>query len=277
MTLPAHNQRILTGLIILIMVGGAAALGRLGIGLLIGLASMVAQYEFYDMVYSNEKKHWLEKGLGLALGLGALVTCGLNVPYAAQAFTIATAMSSALVLLYRFNDGDNRPHLFSALLLIMGFIYVPLVLQMAFRLLPMEILLILVGVVASDTAAYYAGVTMGKRKIWPRVSPKKSWAGSIAGLITCTLAVTIMGSLLFNHNPAFWLLAGMTINVAAQLGDFFESALKRIYEIKDSSQLLPGHGGVLDRIDSLLFALPAYMLLHYLFNLGGNAGLQAGL
>ena len=59
----------------------------------------------------------------------------------------------------------------------------------------------------------------------------------------------------------------MVINVAAQFGDFFESALKRIYDIKDSSQLLPGHGGVLDRIDSLLFALPAYMLLQHIFML----------
>lgn len=167
MKLPAHNQRILTGVIILAMVGGAAVMGRLGIGLLIGLASLVAQYEFYDMVYSNGKEHWLEKCLGLILGAGVLVACGLNVPYAAQAFTIATAMTAAIILLIRFNDGDNRPHLVSSMLLIMGFIYVPLVLQMAFRLLPMEILLILVGVVASDTAAYYAGVTMGKRKIWP--------------------------------------------------------------------------------------------------------------
>ena len=271
MKLPAHNQRILTGLIILALVGGAAAMGRLGVGLLIGLASLVAQYEFYDMVYSSGKEHWLEKGLGLLLGAGVLVACGLNVPHAAQAFTISTAMAAALILLYRFNEGDNRPYLLSSLLMVMGFIYVPLVLQMAFRLLPLEILLILVGVVASDTAAYYAGVTIGKRKIWPRVSPKKSWAGSIAGFITCTLAVSLLGWLLFDHHPAIWLLIGMVINVTAQLGDFFESALKRIYEIKDSSQLLPGHGGVLDRIDSLLFALPAYMLLHYLFALDGDA------
>ncbi len=267
MSLPAHNQRILTGLIILLMVGGAAALGHLGIGLLIALASIVAQYEFYDMVYSGETR-WLEKGLGLSLGIAALIACGLNVPHAAQAFTIAVSMTAALVLLFRFGDGDNHQHLFSSLLLVTGFIYVPLVLQLAFRLAPLEILLILTGVVASDTAAYYAGVTMGKTKIWPKVSPKKSWAGSIAGFLTCTLAVTIMGYLLFDHHPLIWLLTGMVINVSAQLGDFFESALKRIYDIKDSSQLLPGHGGVLDRIDSLLFALPAYTLLHYLFGLG---------
>ncbi len=268
MKLPAHNQRILTAAIILAMVGGAAAMGRMGIGLLIGLASMVAQYEFYDMVYSGEKR-LLEKGLGLALGAGALAACGLSIPYAAQAFTIAVSLSAALLFLFRFGDEGNREHLFSVLLLIMGFIYVPLVLQLAFRIMPLEILLILVGVVTSDTAAYYAGVTMGKTKIWPKVSPKKSWAGSIAGFLTCTLAVTVLGYLLFDRTPLMWLLAGMVINIAAQLGDFFESALKRVYGIKDSSQLLPGHGGVLDRIDSLLFALPAYVLLHYLFDLGG--------
>ena len=267
MKLPAHNQRIFTAAIILALVGGAAALGHTGIALLIGLASMMAQYEFYDMVYTGQKR-LPEKILGLGLGAGALLASGFNMSHAAPAFTIAVSMSAALLFLFRFGDEDNREHLFSILLLIMGFIYVPLVLQLAFRLQPLEILLILVGVVASDTAAYYAGVTMGKAKIWPRVSPKKSWAGSIAGFLTCTLAVTVMGFFLFDHTVLLWLVAGMVINVSAQFGDFFESALKRIYGIKDSSQLLPGHGGVLDRIDSLLFALPAYTLLHYLFGLG---------
>ena len=271
MNLPAHNQRILTGVIILLLVGGAAALGHTGIGLLVGLASMVAQYEFYDMVYSGEKR-LLEKVLGLLLGAGLLIACAFKMPFATQAFTIAAALSAALLFLFRFGDADNREHLFCSLLLIMGFIYVPLVLQLSFHLLPLEILLILAGVVASDTAAYYAGVTMGKAKIWPRVSPKKSWAGSIAGFLTCTLVVAALGYTLFNHNVLLWLLTGMVINAAAQLGDFFESALKRVYGIKDSSQLLPGHGGVLDRIDSLLFALPAYMLLHSVFDLSA-AGL----
>ena len=266
MNLPAHKQRILTAAFILLLVGGAAALGRMGIGILIGLASMVAQYEFYDMVY-KDGKHWLEKGLGLCLGAGALLACGLGVPYSAQAFTIAASLSAALAFLFRFGDADNDRHLFNALLLITGFIYVPLVMQLAFHLLPLEILLILVGVIASDTAAYYAGVTIGKKKIWPSVSPKKSWAGSIAGFITCTLAVAIMGYLIFDHHPLPWIATGMSINVAAQLGDFFESALKRVYDIKDSSQLLPGHGGVLDRIDSVLFALPAYVLLQNIFSL----------
>ena len=266
MTLPAHKQRILTAVFILLLVGGAAALGHMGISILIGLASMVAQYEFYDMVY-KDGKHWPEKGLGLCLGAGALLACGLNVSYAAQAFTIAVSMSAAVIFLFRFGDGDNERHLLNTLLLITGFIYVPLVMQLAFHLQPLEILLILSGVVISDTAAYYAGVTIGKTKIWPKVSPKKSWAGSIAGFLACTLAVAVMGYLLFNHHPLIWVLVGMVINVAAQFGDFFESALKRIYDIKDSSQLLPGHGGVLDRIDSLLFALPAYMLLQHIFML----------
>lgn len=267
MKLPAHNQRIFTAIIILVLVGGAAALGRTGMALLIALASMIAQYEFYDMVYTGEKR-LLEKGLGLSLGAGALLASGFNLAHAAPAFTIAVALSAALLFLFRFGDEDNQRHLFAILLLIMGFIYVPLVLQLAFHLQPLEVLLILVGVVASDTAAYYAGVTVGKTKIWPKVSPKKSWAGSIAGFMACTLAVAILGVWLFDHTWLLWIVAGMVINISAQFGDFFESALKRVYGIKDSSQLLPGHGGVLDRIDSLLFALPAYTLLHYLFGLG---------
>ena len=149
MKLPAHNQRIFTAIIILVLVGGAAALGRTGMALLIALASMIAQYEFYDMVYTGEKR-LLEKGLGLSLGAGALLASGFNLAHAAPAFTIAVALSAALLFLFRFGDEDNQRHLFAILLLIMGFIYVPLVLQLAFHLQPLEVLLILVGV-ALDT------------------------------------------------------------------------------------------------------------------------------
>ncbi len=268
MKLPAHNQRILTGIGIFLVAAGAAAIGQTGIMVLAGIIALAGQYEFYDMVY-KEAQYWPEKCLGLLLGAGMLVCCGFSLPLAAQGFTIGVFVAAALLFLFRFSDGDNAQHLQSSLLMLTGFVYLPLIIQLAYRLESLEILLILVGVITSDTAAYYAGVTLGKKKIWPRVSPKKSWAGSIAGFAACTVSVSLMGYLIWGNNIIAWIITAMTINIAAQLGDFFESALKRIYEVKDSSRLLPGHGGVLDRIDSLLFALPVYVLLRWLWELCG--------
>ena len=124
---------------------------------------------------------------------------------------------------------------------------------------------------ATDTGAYAVGRTIGGRKLIPSVSPGKTVSGAVGGLVTSVLvtwlyvtfvlrpaaqlAMTIAGVLVF----------GLVISVAAQLGDVFESLLKREAGVKDSSSLLPGHGGVLDRLDSLFFVLPtAHLLLGWL-------------
>jgi phosphatidate cytidylyltransferase len=119
-----------------------------------------------------------------------------------------------------------------------------------------------------DTAAYYVGRATGKRKLAPRVSPGKSWEGAIASVI---------GSMLFGYFfmprvlPAvdawkFLLMAGVA-NIAGQLGDLSESAMKRGAGMKDSSNLLPGHGGWLDRVDSSLFAMPVVYVLKQLLSI----------
>jgi phosphatidate cytidylyltransferase len=108
----------------------------------------------------------------------------------------------------------------------------------------------LVVVWATDTGAYFAGRAIGGPKLAPVISPNKTWAGLIGGMI----AAAIVGGLIAGFGPlpatALWL--GAPLAVAAQLGDLLESAMKRHAGVKDSGKLLPGHGGVLDRIDGLL-------------------------
>jgi phosphatidate cytidylyltransferase len=127
----------------------------------------------------------------------------------------------------------------------------------------METVLVLLASFASDTGAYYAGSWFGKRKIWPAISPKKTWAGSVGGALTCVAVCLILGFAVGDWpfgraSWGTWIALGLALNLASQFGDFFESALKRSLDAKDSGALLPGHGGVLDRIDSLLFAAPVY-------------------
>jgi phosphatidate cytidylyltransferase len=124
---------------------------------------------------------------------------------------------------------------------------------------------------ATDTGAYAVGRTVGGRKLIPSVSPAKTVSGAIGGLIASVLVTWLYVHLVLRPTAQLGLAAtgivvfGVTISVAAQLGDIFESLLKREAGVKDSSTLLPGHGGVLDRLDSLFFVLPvAHLMLGWL-------------
>ena len=119
------------------------------------------------------------------------------------------------------------------------------------------------SVVITDVAAYAAGRTIGGPKIWPRVSPNKTWAGLIGGMAGSAGFGALL-ALNLGHEPGLIALAGAVIAIVAQAGDFAESALKRYFDVKDSGRLIPGHGGILDRVDGQVTVLPlaaALMLL----------------
>lgn len=116
------------------------------------------------------------------------------------------------------------------------------------------------SVVVTDVAAYAAGRTIGGPKIWPRVSPNKTWAGLVGGMA----GSACFGALLALHigqAPGLVAVAGAVIAIVAQAGDFAESALKRTFDVKDSGRLIPGHGGILDRVDGQVTVLPLAAVL----------------
>ncbi|WP_050181418.1 phosphatidate cytidylyltransferase [Domibacillus robiginosus] len=115
---------------------------------------------------------------------------------------------------------------------------------------------------ASDSGAYFIGRSFGKRKLWPDISPNKTVAGFYGGVGSAVLVAAIFLFFLDFRAPALWVLfSAAVLSIAGQVGDLAESALKRHYGVKDSGNLLPGHGGILDRTDSWLFVFP---LLHML-------------
>ncbi|HWF04352.1 MAG TPA: phosphatidate cytidylyltransferase [Candidatus Angelobacter sp.] len=167
----------------------------------------------------------------------------------------------------------------AAAMSLLGILYiaVSLGLLIRFRHLPRNeylIVFILFSVWGGDIAAYYVGKNFGRHKLAPVVSPNKSWEGAIASVIASIgIALLVFHwretlNAFFTHEPNTSILVpsplglpqiivlGLITNIAAQLGDLFESALKRGAGVKDSGTILPGHGGVLDRIDALLFAIP---------------------
>ncbi len=193
---------------------------------------------------------------------------------------------------------DLRGGLASAATSIFGVVYIAASLSLLIELRAdsdesILILFILFSTWAGDIAAYYVGRSFGKRKLAPIVSPNKSWEGAIASIVASVAIAFVVFhftpqlSGYFSHGeqhpvyslnlpllklapnvPAPWhvLIIGILANIAAQFGDLFESALKRGAGVKDSGTLLPGHGGMLDRIDALLFAVP---VVWYYANLTG--------
>jgi phosphatidate cytidylyltransferase len=121
------------------------------------------------------------------------------------------------------------------------------------------LLLLMIAIVVSDSAQYYCGRAFGRHPLAPAISPKKTREGAIGGLVFGTLVMAVGGRWVFpDAPPVLLVLVAACITALGMVGDLFESLLKRSAGVKDSSHLIPGHGGVLDRIDSWLFAAPVY-------------------
>ena len=154
---------------------------------------------------------------------------------------------------------------------LLGFFYIGLLPVFADRLLMLSHGLVWFGallaiVFTGDSMAYIFGVSWGKHKIMPAISPKKSTEGAVGGLVG-SAAAAIAVSFFLPHIPIYvFVVLALIIGMIGQFGDFFESLLKRVADIKDSGSIMPGHGGVLDRIDGILFAAPFVYLTASLFD-----------
>lgn len=129
---------------------------------------------------------------------------------------------------------------------------------------PWILLALFILVWANDVFAYLVGSTIGKHKLYPKLSPKKTWEGSLGGFVFTLLFAWLFSLVAGNLDVNHWLLLGVIIAVAANLGDLAESLLKRNAGVKDSGTLFPGHGGVLDRFDAVLFATPFVFFYLYM-------------
>lgn len=117
---------------------------------------------------------------------------------------------------------------------------------------------------STDSGAYFVGRKIGKRKLWPEISPNKTVEGFVGGIV-CAVLITLLYNMFYPIADSYGMFIVITIiaSIVGQLGDLVESALKRFYHVKDSGKLLPGHGGIMDRFDSLLFVLPLLHFVHF--------------
>ncbi len=231
----------------------------------------MAQWEFYRLI--RLQNYVPIRLLGVIIGailftLSFFVARGsLESKYFYALFPLAALVF--LIKLYKTND--NTPFLNIALFYL-GITYVAL----PFALMNVvvhyhgwysyEILLGLMLIIwASDTGAYFTGIRFGKRKLFERHSPKKSWEGAIGGAITAVSFAVLISRYSTGLNVWQWVTVSLIVVIAGTYGDLVESMFKRSMQIKDSGSVIPGHGGFLDRFDSLILAIPFVVVFLKLF------------
>ena len=257
------KQRVITAVIALIIFLPLVYLGGIPFDILVTLMGIVAMSEFLIM-----KKKLL---VSFEAIVSFLLMLSILLPVFWAGFWTQDTLGGsfyllALVMLVYTVISKNRFSFDDAGVLLLGGLYAGLgfrfmMLARAESLWMMLYALLIVWV--TDSGAYLIGRKIGKNKLAPHISPNKTWEGSIGGSLS---AVVIVGAYLYFVQAAFpysfstMLLWTLVFSVGGQLGDLIESAFKRHYGVKDSGKILPGHGGILDRFDSLLFVLP---LMHF--------------
>jgi phosphatidate cytidylyltransferase len=176
-----------------------------------------------------------------------------------------TLAGFSFILLYHYQLGAK---LIPSLILLSGSFYIGLGMTASLNLAkcaPLTLLWALVIVWTTDTGAYVVGSLVGGPKLVPRISPGKTWAGLIGGsLLGSALGVTIAPYCQITmKNQIYLLILTIAVTLVGHIGDILESAAKRLFKVKDSSRIIPGHGGLLDRIDSLLLVAPFLMVLKF--------------
>lgn len=263
--------RVLTAVVAAPVVVGLMYLGDWPFGLLVLGGTLAIQWEVYDMMNLGEGQP--RRFLGLLLG--GLLVLRILVP---PVFPLVIAVVLLLIGLAPFEVEKKHP-LVSLADTMFGAVYPTALLAFVLQIRVSDVaaapdqdlaaffltLSVFLLVWAADVFAYYVGRTVGRRKLAPRVSPNKTWEGAIGGavgalVVAAGLKVLVLGFLPWVHVIALALICG----VLGQIGDLAESRLKRSVDMKDSGSILPGHGGLLDRFDAMIFAAPAaYLYLEY--------------
>lgn len=268
----------------------------------IGLVAVIAVHEYFGIAKHYQERlfgYVVEVAVGLyflghclhripAFGMPGFGDWFEGLSFDLTGYRVLPLVLLLLGLMFK----DLRQALPAAAISYLGFLYIAITMgeislvghSMNGRIL---VFVFLIAVWSGDIFAYYAGRAFGKHKLAETISPKKTWEGAIASVLGA-VAVTILlfryineigvvlvkldafpsQSVLYTgvgiHSPPLWLAVsfGLCVNIAAQLGDLVESALKRGAGLKDSGNLLPGHGGMLDRIDALLLAAPVLWFFH---------------
>lgn len=261
-----HFKRWLTALILIpfllwVIIKGSTLL----LSVLVSGVAIFAIFEYLDIICANDTgpvsqtNRVISYAACIALVMGA---CLGSWPI--LFFILALDMMALCVfVLARFS---TLPHIFDLVARqVLGVVYIPLSLALLVFIRSMEdgalwLIWLLIVCFANDTGALYVGTFKGEHKLAPQISPNKTIEGAVGGLVSSVMAGLIFNLIFFRDLPLALtgIPCALCVALTGQVGDLFESAMKRVGHIKDSGKILPGHGGMLDRIDGLLLAIPVF-------------------
>lgn len=270
------SRRSLTGIVYIFLMLAGAAIHPVIFAIIFGALLYLTQLEFYQLVETAGNSP--RKTAGLILGVLFFLICFgmVNNILPTKSYLI---FIPALIFIFLFEAFSERSGILqNSAVTFTGFVYVAVPFSLlnfmvhpGYPNFPHFNPKVLIGVFfivwIYDSMAYLFGSKFGKHKIHKKISPNKSWEGFIGGTVFA-LILGAANSLIFNQlSTVNWLFVALLVVVFGTLGDLFESIIKRRLKVKDSGTMLPGHGGLLDRFDSLLFVIP---VVYVWLNLSGN-------
>ena len=252
--------------------------GRFSFVIIFGSILGISLFEFYRMM-EKDTSHAISKIFNIVMGVVIFFSVFL---YLEEISTIALPISVLLYLLILISSaifikrqdilhgiiysgfGQMYITMPMSLLLFMSYFFPGESSGVGYHYAP--VLAIFVFIWVNDTAAYFFGSLLGKRKLMEHISPKKTVEGFVAGILFTVIASIIFARIYQDYSVVFWIGSGVVVAIFGTMGDLFESLIKRTSDVKDSGNLIPGHGGILDRIDSLLVAIPAIYLYFTIYS-----------
>jgi len=267
------KSRTLTGILFVLIVVGTLLLGQISFFVLFALIITGGLLEFFDISLQDYKLS--QKWLAIFIGIGIFTLTFFHAKgKLSSAWFLLIFISFFLIAIADLFSKKANP--LNTALTVMGITYIAGSLSTTNYLVFSEmlggigryhfefILSIFIITWINDIMAYLIGSKLGKHKLIKRISPKKTWEGSLAGFIFACLTSIILSEFFLPFALTDAAILGTLIAVTANLGDLFESALKRNTGKKDSGKLLPGHGGILDRFDAAIFAIPfSFFYIHF--------------
>ncbi|HOK60709.1 MAG: CDP-archaeol synthase [Tenuifilum sp.] len=258
-------KRTISGLLFVIVLVGAIYIGHITFFILFLAITTATMLEFYHLGLKAKLRP--QSLLGVFIGMAFFIWSYFYSSGRIEQLTlygfVPLLVSIFVVELYRHQQKPMQ----NIALTLLGIFYIALPFSLmnfitingssySMDYNPNILLGILFLVWANDTGAYIVGVSMGKHKMIPRISPKKSWEGFVGGIATTLLVAWVIAMFFDEVSLKHWLAIGLITTFMAVLGDLVESMFKRSIGVKDSGKFLPGHGGLLDRFDALLMVLP---------------------
>ncbi len=265
--------RALSGIVYIALLLTATLLSKVSFVILFSLFMLIAIYEYCKLVKFN----YIVPGIASLATLIPFVLSGDN-KVASLIFTIFSVLLNSYLLLELFNKNSGLPKSAgSKAMRLAGYIIFPYILLIRLPFpdafadryhiyAPHLIISVFILIWLNDTFAYIVGKTIGRTKLFERVSPKKTIEGFIGGLLFTIAGAIILSCFYKLLTLSEWIITAAIVSVFGTLGDLVESKLKRNAGVKDSGNIMPGHGGILDRQDSVIFAIPFLFLFYQIIS-----------